>query len=82
MARDGYLPMETYKIMKKFYKNVPQEKYLYVSRKSLIPITIMNKLDFYKLPECINVTNHSPKDILKYVKFFLRIHKIATFVAS
>ena len=68
MARDGYLPMETYKIMKKFYKNIPQEEYLYVSRKSLIPITIMNKLDFYKLPECINVTNHSPKDILKYVK--------------
>ena len=35
MARDGYLPMEAYKIMKKFYKNVPEEKYLYVSRKAL-----------------------------------------------
>ena len=68
MARDGYLPMETYKIMKKLYENVPQEKYLYVSRKALIPITIMNKLDFYKLPECVNVTNHTPRDILKYLK--------------
>ena len=65
MARDGYLPMEAYKIMKKFYKNVPEEKYLYVSRKALVPITIMSKLDFYKLPECINVTKHTPREILK-----------------
>lgn len=68
MARDGYLPMETYKIMKKFYKSVPEEKYLYVSRKALVPITIMSKLDFYKLPECINVTKHTPREILKYLK--------------
>ena len=68
MARDGYLPMEAYKIMKKYYSNVPNEKYLYVSRKALVPITIINKLDFYKLPECINVTNHTPLDVLKYLK--------------
>ena len=68
MARDGYLPMEAYKIMKKFYKNVPEEKYLYVSRKALVPITIMSKLDFYKLPECISVTKHTPREILKYLK--------------
>lgn len=68
MARDGYLPMETYRIVKKFYQNVPQEKYLYVSRKALVPITIMNKMDFYKLPECVNVTNHTPRDILGYLK--------------
>lgn len=68
MARDGYLPMEAYKIMKKLYQNVPKEKYLYVSRKALVPITIMNKLDFYKLPECINVTKHTPREILKYLK--------------
>ena len=67
MARDGYLPMEAYKIMKKLYENVPKEKYLYVSRKALVPITIMNKLDFYKLPECINVKNHTPRDVLKYL---------------
>ena len=68
MARDGYLPMEAYKMMKKYYLNVPEEKYLYISRKALVPITIMSKLDFYKLPECINVTNHTPKDVLKYLK--------------
>lgn len=68
MARDGYLPMEAYKIMKRLYQNVPEEKYLYVSRKALVPIIIMNKLDFYKLPECINVTKHTPREILRYIE--------------
>lgn len=68
MARDGYLPMNTYKIMKKLYNNVPKEEYLYVSRKALVPVTIIDELDFYKLPEVINVTNHTPRDILIYIK--------------
>lgn len=68
MARDGYLPIRCYDIMKKLYKNVPESDYLYISRKALVPITIQTKLDLYKLSEVINVTNHSPKDILKYIK--------------
>ena len=68
MARDGYLPIKCYDIMKKLYKNVPESDYLYISRKALIPITIQTKLDLYKLSEVINVTNHSPKDILRYIK--------------
>ena len=77
MARDGYLPMEAYRIMKRLYSNVPQEQYLYVSRKALVPITIMNKLDFYKLPECINVTNHTPREILKYLNGCIKDDKDA-----
>ncbi len=68
MARDGYLPIKCYDIMKKLYTNVPESRYLYISRKALVPITIQTKLDLYKLSEVINVTNHSPKDILKYIK--------------
>ncbi len=68
MARDGYLPIKCYDIMKKLYKNVPESDYLYISRKALVPITIQTKLDLYKLSEVINVTNHSPNDILKYIK--------------
>lgn len=68
MARDGYLPMEAYRIMKKFYKDVPEAKYLYVSRKALLPVTIINKLDFYKISESIKVKKHTPNEILKYLK--------------
>ena len=58
--------MEAYQIMKKHYDNVPETKYIYVSRKALIPVTITNKLDFYKLPEVVNIYNHSPKDVIKF----------------
>lgn len=68
MARDGYLPIRCYDILGKLYKDVPKSEYLYISRKALVPITIQTELDLYKLSEVINVTNHSPKDILKYIK--------------
>lgn len=68
MARDGYLPMEIYNILKKYYKNVPQAKYLRVSRKALISAMIINKIDLYKLTDIINISNHNPKYIIKYVK--------------
>lgn len=73
MARDGYLIMETYKIMKDLYENLPEIEYMYVSRKALIPIMITNKLDFYKLSEIVNFDNHSPKSIIKYIESIVNI---------
>lgn len=73
MARDGYLVMEAYKIMKKLYKNMPEEKYMYVSRKALIPIMITNKLDFYKLSEILDIKKHTPKGILKYISSIIKV---------
>lgn len=75
MARDGYLIMETYKIMKKSYKNMPQEEYMYVSRKALIPIMIANKLDFYKLSEILEIEHHTPNGILKYISNIVNVDK-------
>lgn len=65
MARDGYLPMKAYELMKVLYKNLPNSKYFYVSRKALIPVGIFNELDFYKLSEIINIYKHTPGDFLK-----------------
>lgn len=73
MARDGYLVMETYKIMKKLYKNMPEEEYMYVSRKALIPIMIADKLDFYKLSEILEIEKHTPKGILKYISNIIKV---------
>ncbi|MBQ9012899.1 MAG: glycosyltransferase [Bacilli bacterium] len=75
MARDGFLPMETYKIMKRLYDNVPNEKYLYTSRKSLIPVIIRSKLDFYKLSETINVMKNTPNEIVTYLKDCINVDK-------
>lgn len=74
MARDGYLPIKCYDILGKLYKEVPKSEYLYISRKALVPITIQTELDLYKLSEVINVTNHTPKDILRYIKDCITIN--------
>lgn len=68
MARDGYLPMKAYQLLKKIYPNPPKEEYLYVSRKALIPASILNSMDLYKLSEVINITKYTPRKILKYIR--------------
>ncbi len=75
MARDGYLIMEAYKIMKKMYKNMPQEEYMYVSRKALIPIMIVDKLDFYKLSEILEIEKHTPEGTIKYISNIVNVDK-------
>ena len=72
MARDGYLPMEIYNIFKQYYKNVPEAKYLRVSRKALISAMIIDKMDLYKLTDIINIDNHNPEYIIKYIKDSLK----------
>ena len=72
MARDGYLAMQVYNILKKYYNNVPDTKYLRVSRKALISAMIINKMDLYKLTDVINIQNHAPKYIIKYIKDSLK----------
>ena len=71
MARDGYLPIKCYSIMKNFYKKRPKEEYLYISRKALIPIIIQDKMDFYKLTETLNFEKNTPLDIIKYIMLLL-----------
>ncbi|AOR24586.1 HAD-IA family hydrolase [Clostridium taeniosporum] len=67
MSRDGYLPMKIYEKYHQVYKNAPEAKYIYTSRKSLLPGMLMDKLDFYDLP--IEFRNHTPKTILSLLKF-------------
>ena len=67
MARDGFLPMEVYNILKGFYKDVPEAKYLRVSRKALISAIVINKIDLYKLTDVINIENHTNADETVYL---------------
>lgn len=75
MARDGYLPMKTYNLMKKYYNEVPDAKYLRVSRKALISAMIINKIDLYKLIDVINIENHNPHYVIKYIKDSIKDYK-------
>lgn len=67
MSRDGYLPMKAYRIFHSVYENLPKEKYMYVSRKALIPVIIKDKLDVYKLSEVFAYDSYSPKKMHKYL---------------
>ena len=69
----GYLPIQAYRIMKKYYDNPPSEDYLYISRKSLIPVILKNKIEFLKLSETTNIYNNTPNDILNYIDGVLDI---------
>lgn len=73
MARDGYLPMEAYKIMKEIYEDIPEEKYLYISRKASIPLVVKDEHDLYKLSEIISWYDNNPNRVLKYVKGIFEI---------
>ena len=67
-ARDGYWIMKAYQILKRRYINAPKEEYLYISRRALVPVTLNNRFDFYKLSELIDIYKYTPKTILKYIK--------------
>lgn len=74
MARDGYLPMEAYKLMRKLYKDIPEEKYLYISRKAYIPIVFKDECNLYKLSEVIGWYNKTPNKVLKYIRNVFEIN--------
>lgn len=73
MARDGYLVMEAYKLIKQLYDNLPEEEYIYVSRKALMPIMISDTADFYKLSDLVAYDMQSPKRVIKYLDNILNI---------
>lgn len=65
MARDGYLPMLAYNIYRN--ENDPEGKYIFTSRKMLLPAMIESKEDFYDLP--VEFRNHTPETILDLLSF-------------
>lgn len=73
MARDGYLAMESYKLFKDLYDNLPEEEYIYVSRKALMPIMIADENDFYKLSDLISYATQSPKNVVSNLTNILDI---------
>ena len=73
MARDGYLPMKAYQLMRELYNSAPKGNYLYISRKASIPFLIRDEHDVYKLSEIISWYDNTPKNILKYVRTIFNI---------
>ncbi len=73
MARDGKLLYSVSDVLKSIYNKYPSFKYIYVSRKSLIPAMLFEKINFYKLIDYVRYDKTCPKDIFKLLEPLLTL---------
>lgn len=74
VARDGYLAMKVYEVLKKREKDAPDCEYFYMSRKSFLPLSIVETDDWWTIKENINYVGKTPKQILEYYKPIIPEH--------
>lgn len=67
MARDGYLPMECYKVINQIYQNQAKIHYLYLTRSVMLPLQIQKQNDFYGLLKNVNIFSQSPRTVVEMV---------------
>lgn len=67
IARDGYLPMKAYEIVKKYYPGAPVEKYLYTSRKASLVWGVTSADDLYELYDFINPKTCTPDEFAELI---------------
>jgi hypothetical protein len=66
VARDGYLPMKAFEILKKYDSDLPNTNYLYISRKALLLLDVFKMEDLFSLEAKLGVCNVSPYIIKDY----------------
>jgi len=64
IARDGYLPLKVYEEIAPNFSNAPQAKYIYISRKSMLPYYLLSP-NQYDLESIVNLPFHTPMNLLK-----------------
>lgn len=67
IARDGYLPMEAYKIFKAYYDDAPSCEYIRTSRKASMCWSVESANDLYALYDCINAEKCTPDEFAKLI---------------
>ncbi len=72
MARDGYLPMEAFKILNYVHKIDININYLRLTRQSILPLQINSKNDFMSLSNNINIYANSPESIIKMFSYWVK----------
>lgn len=66
-ARDGYLIKKAYDVCRLFDVELPESRYIYVSRKALLPGMLISRQDFMDLP--IVWSCYSPQKCLELLDF-------------
>ncbi len=81
VARDGYLPKLAYDILNQNEK-ARKSKYLYVSRKSLMPSMISSAEDLNFIGSVVNLKNLKPKKLFETFKPILKEEVITQFAGD
>lgn len=68
MARDGYLPMECFKIIDKIFQNNANLHYLYLTRSVMVPLQVQQQNDLYGLLKDIVVTTQTPLSLIELLE--------------
>lgn len=80
VARDGYLPMKAYEILRKYYPDPPRASYLYTSRKAAMACGISGKEDLPGLFDAIVPERCTPDDLAGMLAPILKGYDRETFV--
>ena len=67
IARDGWLPMKAYEIIKEYYPSAPKEKYIYTSRKASLVWGVKKAADLFNLYDCINPQKCTPDNFAELI---------------
>lgn len=68
VARDGYAAMKVYEIVSKYYPDAPEINYFYMSRKSLLPLTVERPEELYGLPKFSPYKGKTGLDLIEMLK--------------
>lgn len=66
-ARDGYLPMKAFEILRKYDDSIPVCEYAHISRRSLLSAIMLKKEDLYALP--VDITYQTPAKLMVLLDF-------------
>ena len=71
MARDGYLPMQAYEVLRAVYPESAKAVYTHFTRSSILPLRIKKEADWWALSRGVVPTAKSPKNIVDWFEDFL-----------
>ena len=82
IARDGYLPMKAYEVLKKYYSSAADVKYLYTSRKAAFACGIKSKSDIFSLYDNVNKNTCTPEEFFAMLSPVLKSTETQSFAKA
>lgn len=71
MARDGYLPMKAYELLRDRHPDAPESVYVYFTRSSVMPLRITKAADWWSLSRGVIPKNNAPMNIVSWFFDFM-----------